>query len=244
MHESVYIQHKTVLARPTSAELHCAFSYAQIWRIKHRESVNVSTRKDLTGNRFGRWTVIGYSHTDRNRNANWFCKCDCGETKTVMGQNLRNGRSKSCGCFMMDRITTHGQFGTRLYHIWDGMIQRCNNRDSKAYEGYGQRGIGICTEWLRFENFYAWAIDNGYSNKLTIDRTDNDGSYKPNNCKWVDRVAQQNNRRSNVMITYKGREQTLAQWIRELKLSKNVRLRIYNGWNVARAFEEPVMARI
>lgn len=92
---------------------------------------------------------------------------------------------------------------------------RCYNPHEPAYANYGGRGITMCNEWRdSYLAFRDWAFANGYEpNKgLSIDRIDVNGNYEPSNCRFVTRDAQANNKRSNVMLTYDGRTQTLAQW--------------------------------
>lgn len=122
--------------------------------------------------------------------------------------------------------TKHGKRYTRLYNILDKIKQRCYNKNNTSYENYGGRGIKICEEWLNdFDVFYNWAYENGYDDTLTIDRIDNNKSYSPDNCRWVDRKTQANNKRNNVYLTYNGKTQTIAQWAEELSIP---RTRIYN----------------
>lgn len=86
----------------------------------------------------------------------------------------------------------------KLMFIWSAIKQRCLNPNSQNYKKYGKKGIGICDEWLDFENFYNWSLNNGYRyipdkngrNLLTIDRIDPDEDYKPSNCRWVDYLTQ------------------------------------------------------
>lgn len=113
----------------------------------------------------------------------------------------------------------HGQTGTKLYWIWAGIMQRCTNENNIAFNRYGGRGIGICEEWRdSFQAFHDWAIANGYRPGASVDRIDNDGDYCPENCRWSDRIAQNNNRRNNILVTRDGRTQTLAEWAREKNL--------------------------
>ena len=130
---------------------------------------------------------------------------------------------------------------TRLYVIWCHMIERCENVNSTRYADYGGRGIRVCDEWKDFAVFRDWAVENGYSSELSIDRLNNDGDYEPSNCKWSTRKEQGNNKRNNRLLTYKGRTQTMTQWADEIGMNPDTfKYRIYLGWSVERAIEEPI----
>jgi hypothetical protein len=154
---------------------------------------------DLNGHAFGRLTVLGRSSPKPDGAIWWSCKCVCGSTKDVRGADLKRGFVLSCGCWNSQRTAnrnrTHGESGTRLYHIWQAMRGRTGNPKASRYSYYGGRGISVCPEWNDFEQFRDWALSNGYADNLSIDRIDNDGNYEPSNCRWADQKTQVRNRR-------------------------------------------------
>lgn len=114
----------------------------------------------------------------------------------------------------------HGLSHTRLDNIYKTMKARCYVPTCNKYERYGARGISMCDEWLADKtSFFTWAINNGYSPELSIDRIDNNGNYEPANCRWVTSRTQQNNKSSNVMVDLNGKHYTLAELCRELHIN-------------------------
>lgn len=196
----------------------------------------MGTRKDMTGQKFGRLTVIKYAYSDKHHNAVWQCQCECGNIIEVRGDTLRNGNTKSCGCL----CTTHHKSNTRLYHIWQQAKDRCYNKNSKDYHDYGGRGIAVCNAWKHdFEAFYNWAMDTCYRDDLTLDRVDVNSNYTPDNCRWLTNKEQQRNKRNNKNYTINGETHCLAEWCEILNLKYN---RIYNRihkyhWSIERALE-------
>lgn len=169
----------------------------------------------------------------------WLFKCDCGKEKVILVDNVKSGKSKSCGCLWKEKIkgnnTTHGMAGTKTYCSWANMKYRCLNKNRKRYKDYGGRGIIICDRWLNgFTNFYA---DMGEcpQNK-TLDRKDNNGNYKPNNCRWATSKQQHNNKRTNHLITYKNKTQNVTQWAEKIGIDRGVIYeRLKRGWSIERA---------
>ncbi len=198
---------------------------------------------DLIGQKFERLTVTNREKNNKSGQSMWLCRCDCGNERIVLGQNLRGGLTKSCGCYHAERVkeskTTHGLTKTRIHRIWANMKRRCLNKNDSAYKNYGGRGISVCEEWLNsFQTFHEWAMHNGYNDMLTIDRIEVNGNYEPLNCRWVSLKEQQNNRTNNHRITFNGRTLTLHQWSEELEINyQKLFSRIcYYHWSPEKAF--------
>lgn len=202
--------------------------------------------KDLTGQRFGRLLVVAPTNKrTKNRRVIFECVCDCGNTCYSVGQSLLSGAKQSCGCLQKELASngnkTHGQTHSRLYSIWSGMKTRCNNENEKIYKRYGALGVTVCEEWKRFEPFYEWAMNNGYTDRLTLDRKDNDKGYSPDNCRWVTMKEQENNRRNNRLLTYNGETKTISQWANDTGIKyTTLYRRITNGWTAESALTTPV----
>jgi DNA-directed RNA polymerase subunit RPC12/RpoP len=139
-------------------------------------------------------------------------KCGfCGNEFKAQVRYINSGAIISCGCYnkqlVKDRNTKHGLVNTGLYGIWRNIKNRTLNPKHKQYNDYGGRGITICDEWKNdFMSFYDWAMTNGYSDELSIDRIDNDGGYSPENCRWTTSIIQNRNKRipTNNTSGYKG----------------------------------------
>jgi len=196
---------------------------------KRKERKKTDKRiKDITGRKFNMLTVLGYEYS-KNGSTYWKCKCDCGNETIVQRSNLRTGSTVSCGCHgrkMLQKVyesnkqkikhgdarrnRSDGKKTSRLYNIWCGMKQRCNNPNTGKYHLYGGKGVSVCNEWMAdYAIFKDWALSNGYSEELTIDRIDNGKGYSPDNCRWADINEQHKNRGITVYI---GISNTIKEW--------------------------------
>jgi hypothetical protein len=170
---------------------------------------------DLTGQKFGRLTVVERSHT--NRHVFWHCVCDCGGTTVTPSNRLRLGRTTSCGCARADHGEAKHGACTPLYRVWLSMRERCNNPKAKSYANYGGRGITVCPEWDSYQQF---AADMGERPPgRSLDRKDNDGPYAPWNCRWATALEQMANTRVVRVIEFNGKAQHLSAWAREFGMS-------------------------
>jgi len=205
---------------------------------------------DLTGRRFTRLLVLYDTGERKNGRVIWRCKCDCGNEVDIRTHDLTSGHTKSCGCYNRECAaevrTVHGMSrrGKQhpVYWIWSAMLQRCENQNHKYYKCYGGRGITVCDEWHDAQVFIDWALANGWQKGLTLDRIDNNGNYEPDNCRWVTRKEQARNRRSNRLITFDGKTQTMAQWAEEVNVKDKVlwdRINVLH-WPIERVLTEPV----
>lgn len=183
-------------------------------------------KNDLTGLRFGRYTVMEFVPTEDSYSA-FKCRCACGTEKIVLGQSLVRGATKSCGCLPAERAAAasrkhgHGRRKHRspTYGSWAAMMTRCEWPNSKqsTYQRYGAVGIRVCEEWRDFEKFLS---DMGERPPGTsIDRIDVMRGYEPGNCRWATRREQALNTKRTVRVIYQGRRTTAAELCEELGLS-------------------------
>lgn len=205
--------------------------------------------EDLTGQTFTKLTVVESIKIDGK--TRWKCKCACGNVKIASKSDLKRGRVKSCGCLRKDksnknRISTHndlasGQTERRLRSIFNGMIQRCENKRRKAYKDYGGRGIKVCSEWRNdFASFCEWSVANGYADNLSIDRIDGNGDYSPQNCRWATSLQQNNNRKDNRTIRFNGETHTVSEWSRIVNIGKEtIKYRLNSGWPINEVLGAP-----
>lgn len=197
---------------------------------------------------FGRLTTIEISFF-KNGVAYWLCKCICDNEKVIRIHDLMSGKTKSCGCFRREKTIlkniknkTHGLTRkdgkrTKIYDIWLGMKQRCNNPNNKAYKNYGGRGIKVCKRWMKFENFYK-DVGNPPPGK-SLDRINNNKGYFPNNWRWATLLQQHGNTRNNHILEYNNKKQCVSALAKEYDIPRSTLLyRINNGLTVEEAINK------
>ena len=197
------------------------------------------------GERYGRLTIIrevepaGSIHKRVRR---FLCRCDCGNEIICRLPNLKSGTTKSCGCYRKfvssNRRDCHHLQNTRIYRIWCGMKRRCYNKHNEHFDRYGGRGIIVCDEWKTdFMNFYDWAMSNGYDDKLSIDRINNEGNYEPSNCRWANQKQQIVNSTAAIKCSLGGNIVSLSDIAAILGVSfKRIRRIVYmlnNGYDMS-----------
>lgn len=208
------------------------------------------TGVNLDGYSFGCFTVIKeaphHIRADGKKVRVWECRCVCGNTRLLNKQEIMSQKRKSCGCkhdeYARAQATVHGDSHKRLHNIWSGMRSRCYNQNEYHYRWYGERGIKMCDEWVdNYVAFKEWAVNNGYSDTLTIDRINVDGDYCPDNCRWVTMKAQCNNRTDNHRVSVFGGLYTLSQLEEKTGIKQEtIRRRLKRGWSAEEAVTKSV----
>lgn len=193
-------------------------------------------KDNLVGNKYGKLTVLeyaGYEMMNGSAVHKWKCVCECGNECLADGHSLKNGHKKSCGC-IRPGLKDHP-----LRSVWTNMKTRCNNPKAHNYKYYGGKGVKVCDEWNdNFYSFYKWAIANGYDAEhkkdSQLDRIDTNGDYCPENCRFVDRYVQANNKSNNVRVMFNGEMLTHREiYNKYCSVNYNTFLtRIYSGWSI------------
>lgn len=213
----------------------------------HSSTTHATSFIDLTGQRFGRWTITGLTGTKRSNQHEWTAKCDCGTIRTTMlASTVKHGNSKSCGCLRRELLKAptkdrhkdlYHDCRNPLYAIWLAMKTRCYNEMHPAYGRYGARGIKLDPAWeFDFETFVK---DMGPrpSKHYSIERVDNNGDYTPENCKWGTRREQARNRKNNRLFEWKGKIMNLVE-VCEMENVEYVRTyqQVFkSGWTIQKA---------
>lgn len=164
-----------------------------------KSKMNDRKKRELKGKIFGRLTVISEHGRSNAGKVKWLCKCLCGKEIVCISGNLISGTTTSCGCYMLEQQTKHGDHKTKFYGVWRDMRYRCNSPSCSQYYNYGGRGIKVCPEWEDYLIFKRDMFDS-YQEGLSIDRIDTNGDYKKSNCKWSTQKEQNRNQRRNNII--------------------------------------------
>ena len=185
--------------------------------------------QDLSGQIFGRWTVLRRSESDRRGKPFWLCRCSCGTERDVSGSSLRAKKSTSCGCLRRETTTRHGLSLTPEYRSWNAMWHRCTNPRDKCWALYGGRGIAVCEQWKDPRIFLD---DMGHRPSIhhTLERNNVNSDYSPDNCRWALSSEQASNRRNNLWCSIEGSRMIAAQAARMLGVHHStVAKRIHSG---------------
>lgn len=189
---------------------------------------------DLTGLKFGRWTVKGLDPKSGKRKY-WFCVCDCGNEASVIAYGLRHGKSVSCGCFNREQSskkhTQHGMYKHPAFQTWRRIRRRCEYEGDVSYPEYGGRGIKVCDEWHAFEAFWR-DMGSTWAPGLSIDRKDPNGHYEPGNCRWATPKEQANNRRAHRLIHTPRGWMNISQAAEAFGINRStIMRRLRDGWS-------------
>jgi hypothetical protein len=223
--------------------------------------------KDVTGEVFGRLTVIRCTGERNSSGLIWECRCSCSAKVFTQVSKLRSGNTQSCGCLRLERVrvamsktfTKHGASRSAekthpLYRIWTNMKSRCYNVNNKRFARYGGRGILVCKEWRNdytaFRDYMISLINcpknaqiSGAKIDLQIDRyPNNDGNYEPGNVRWATQEEQALNTSKNRLIPINGKRIPFSQAVRKYGKAKEstIRMRIdVYGWTTRDAFLTP-----
>lgn len=195
---------------------------------------------NLVGQKFNRLSVVSFSHKNSRGEKYWHCVCDCGNEKDVRANVLTSGKAQSCGCYHLERVTSHGMTNTRTFKSWHSMIDRCTNPNNPSFDKYGGRGISICKGWR--ESFESFLADMGERpDGKSLDRVDVNGNYEPSNCRWATALEQSINKVSSPKLTFNGVTKTVFEWASEVGVpAKQISWRINNGWPVDMALTTPL----
>jgi hypothetical protein len=222
--------------------------------------------KDLTGQTFGRLTVLSFAGTNRKRNSLWLAECNCPShaRRTVLGYSLTKGHTMSCGCLQAERSaesqTVHGLRGEPWYISWHGAKTRCHDKRHKAYSYYGGRGLTMCSHYKTDDS--AGVVNFGHDMGptfrpgLTIDRPDNGDGYHCGSCdecrkcprckargftsnlRWSTRRQQMCNTRYSRLLTFNGKTMSMSHWADALGLPRRtLGGRLDRGWPLERALQ-------
>lgn len=200
---------------------------------------------DYSNTKYGKLKLLEKVKIKNDNHITYKAICECGNIVYIRATDIRKNKRKHCiHCF--NARTTHHKTNTKLFNVWQSMKQRCYYKKHKDYNNYGGRGIIVCDNWKSdFENFYNWAINNGYKNNLQIDRINVNGNYEPSNCRFVPAKTNSVNKRNTRYIEYKGITKSLREWADEYKINyRLLQSRLDRNWDMEKAlFTKPIKGR-
>ena len=216
-------------------------------------TMSLSPQKAV-GNRFNRLVIIEIPERPADYIGRFWhpvvCRCDCGAVKTIRWASVRNNAITSCGCRRREvsaaKAQTHGGKGTPIFRRWLTMRCRCYQKTHDAYQFYGARGITICDEWQDFVVFRDWALANGFSPGLEIDRINPDLGYSPDNCRFVTHKVNCHNKKKTKFVTAFGEAKTIHDWAEDDRCAPSentLARRIAKGWDPETALTLPAEKR-
>lgn len=208
--------------------------------------VPFDTKRLKIGQLFGRLKVKSVGKVSVTKRYYAVCDCRCG-AKGLLVQiaHLEFGSTKSCGCETKDRMITHGLSGNPVFKRWQAMMQRCYDQKFAGYPNYGGRGIRVCKRWHNPRRFVS-DMSKGFKPELELDRRNNDGDYRPSNCRWIPKSNNVANRRITRLVTYRGETHPLADWAKRTGIhEKLLRKRLFErGWSAERAFATSTLTTV
>lgn len=191
------------------------------------------------GKKYGRLTISGIFGKTKHNKTIVSCICDCGNSLNAVIGSVRSGNTSSCGCLQREKTgeasrlhsVKHGLRKHPLYSVWIGIKKRCYSPKCKEYKFYGAIGVKVCDEWMDFKPFHEWCVSNNWEKGLHVDRfPDKSGHYSPENCRITTCKKNNNNRRSNALLTVDGVTKTCAEWAEETgSRSSIIAKRVRNG---------------
>jgi hypothetical protein len=193
---------------------------------------------DLTGQTFGKYTVVEKAGNEKRGGVRWLCKCECGTVRVVPAYSLRRGVSSCIKCINHKHGAASDSSPTKEYKAWLGAKARCTNPEHPAWSRYGGRGITICQRWA--DDFAAFLFDMGQCPPgLTLERKDNNGNYEPGNCVWATWEDQLSNRRNSVLMEFRGETKCSGTWAAQFGIKPGtLKGRLDAGWPLEKALTQ------
>lgn len=177
-----------------------------------------NVRKDLTGQIFGSWLVLGPTEIHANPGGQlvkrWRCECACGTQMFMERATLVRSKSAKCRRCHTTRCIYPRLKEHPLYDVYRTMKGRCHSKTNPDYPHYGGRGIAVDEPWRSSQYEFYSDMMASWRHGMTLERKDNNGNYCKDNCCWATYREQANNRRSNRRLTWNGETKTALEWAR------------------------------